>query len=251
MDKVCRDCGECKPLEDFPPSKKNKDGRVSYCRPCSRVRNRAYRDARTGGGPTRKHSARLSSPENKWCAQCQSEQPRSAFGSNRSSRGRPDLLLPALPQRRVRELREQRHGTTRDFHLKRRYGLTSADVDAMVVEQGGVCAVCRTRPPQHVDHDHLTGLVRGILCSTCNQGLGNFARRRGAPPPRCRRTSSATAGRRSGSSPVSCACVLPHVLPEPRSEPDLALLLPAGPPAGPAARPTAAAGRRRPRRRRP
>jgi len=42
----------------------------------------------------------------------------------------------------------------------------------MIEAQGGTCAVC-PGPPQHVDHDHETGEVRGILCSNCNQALGN------------------------------------------------------------------------------
>ena len=65
------------------------------------------------------------------------------------------------------------YGSTRDYHLKRRYGITSADVDTMIEAQGGVCVICREREPQHVDHDHLTGAVRGVLCSCCNQALGN------------------------------------------------------------------------------
>ena len=35
-----------------------------------------------------------------------------------------------------------------------------------------MCALCQERPAQHVDHDHLTERVRGLLCSCCNQGLG-------------------------------------------------------------------------------
>ena len=42
----------------------------------------------------------------------------------------------------------------------------------MVAAQGGTCAVC-SGPAQHVDHDHETGEVRGILCFNCNQALGN------------------------------------------------------------------------------
>jgi hypothetical protein len=42
----------------------------------------------------------------------------------------------------------------------------------MIEAQGGTCAVCPGEP-QHVDHDHETGLVRGILCFNCNQALGN------------------------------------------------------------------------------
>jgi hypothetical protein len=56
--------------------------------------------------------------------------------------------------------------------LRRRYGITSADVDTLIEAQGGTCAVCPGKP-EHVDHDHETGRVRGILCFNCNQALGN------------------------------------------------------------------------------
>jgi hypothetical protein len=64
------------------------------------------------------------------------------------------------------------YGSTREYHLRRRYGITGADFDAMVEVQGGTCAVCDQKP-EHVDHDHKTGKVRGILCFNCNQALGN------------------------------------------------------------------------------
>lgn len=69
----------------------------------------------------------------------------------------------------------------RDLNLKRLYGVSAIDVQAMVERQGGGCAVCGTtdwpgkgRCP-HVDHDHQTGLIRGALCDPCNRGLGMFA----------------------------------------------------------------------------
>ena len=46
--------------------------------------------------------------------------------------------------------------------------------DELVVQQGGVCAICGRPDPEHVDHDHETGAVRGILCFNCNGGLGQF-----------------------------------------------------------------------------
>jgi hypothetical protein len=74
----------------------------------------------------------------------------------------------------VRENVEKNHGSTRAKHLKERYGVTAEQVEAMIAEQGGVCAICLDRPAEHVDHDHETGEVRGVLCFTCNVGLGNF-----------------------------------------------------------------------------
>lgn len=60
------------------------------------------------------------------------------------------------------------------------FGLTQAQYEAMLVEQGNGCAICG-RPPEgsypgmlHVDHCHTTGLVRGLLCQVCNLSLGKF-----------------------------------------------------------------------------
>ena len=65
-------------------------------------------------------------------------------------------------------------GGSRTYHLTRRYGLTAAEVDLMLQEQSGACAICREAPAVHVDHDHMTGQVRALLCFNCNGGLGQF-----------------------------------------------------------------------------
>jgi hypothetical protein len=65
-------------------------------------------------------------------------------------------------------------GGSRTYHLTRRYGITAEESDAMFEAQGGLCAICRTAPAVHVDHDHDTGEVRALLCFGCNGGLGQF-----------------------------------------------------------------------------
>lgn len=53
--------------------------------------------------------------------------------------------------------------------------MSIADYDALLAAQGGRCAICGARPGRRnlaVDHDHATGKVRGLLCTTCNVKLG-------------------------------------------------------------------------------
>lgn len=65
--------------------------------------------------------------------------------------------------------RDRTRATTR----RRVYGLDQAGFDALMEAQGGVCAICgRQGHPLHVDHDHETGDVRGLLCGRCNSALG-------------------------------------------------------------------------------
>jgi hypothetical protein len=66
------------------------------------------------------------------------------------------------------------YGGSRHYHLKRRYGIGAAEVDELIRAQGARCAICGREDPEHVDHDHQTGTVRGVLCFNCNGGLGQF-----------------------------------------------------------------------------
>lgn len=65
----------------------------------------------------------------------------------------------------------------------KRYGLSVEDYDRILEAQGGLCAICGqaeamkrgdTTWELSVDHDHETGAVRGLLCYSCNQGVGRF-----------------------------------------------------------------------------
>jgi Recombination endonuclease VII len=54
------------------------------------------------------------------------------------------------------------------------YGIGADKVDSLIQKQGGLCAVCLKRPATQVDHDHTTGVVRGIVCLLCNAAMGAF-----------------------------------------------------------------------------
>lgn len=82
-----------------------------------------------------------------------------------------------------RRHRARNRAAYKDKELRKAFGITIADYQAMLVEQNGVCAIC-DRPettvrrgriePLSVDHCHTTGKVRGLLCAQCNKGLGMF-----------------------------------------------------------------------------
>jgi hypothetical protein len=137
--KVCRDCGEEKPLEAFPLQKGGRQGRHPLCKRC-----------------------------------------RAAQERRRYERDRERILelMRADPARRVR---------TRRQALRRKYELTLEEYDDLRIRQRGCCAICELRVAQLcVDHDHDTGEVRGLLCSNCNFGVGDFA----DSPERCFRAAS-------------------------------------------------------------
>lgn len=58
----------------------------------------------------------------------------------------------------------------------RKYGLTVEQYQALLKDQVGLCRLCHTPfgARIHIDHDHVTGRVRGLLCHPCNVGLGHF-----------------------------------------------------------------------------
>lgn len=71
-----------------------------------------------------------------------------------------------------------RIAASRKRHLRVKFGLSEEDYKNLLNKQEGLCAicknVCKTGRRLAVDHNHSTGHVRGLLCTKCNNGLGNF-----------------------------------------------------------------------------
>jgi hypothetical protein len=109
----------------------------------------------------------------KWCPDCGTVKLLADFPTNRSNKlGVHTYCKPCHNARG--KVSVAKVGGSRTYHLKRRYGITAEQADVMLAQQGGLCAICRRAPAEHVDHDHATGQVRQLLCFNCNGGLGQF-----------------------------------------------------------------------------
>ena len=173
LSKYCPDCGESRPIDVFTRDKRRRDGLAFYCRDHARQRLRDSK-ARRVGPPSRRHPVGREVPDGfKWCPDCDAVKPLAEFPKTRSSRS--GVYTYCKPCHNVRgRAAKDKVGGSRTYHLRRRYGITARDADAMLEEQGGSCAICRIEPAAHVDHDHATGAVRALLCFGCNGGLGQF-----------------------------------------------------------------------------
>jgi hypothetical protein len=146
--KRCRVCGELKVLDDFYAAAGMRDGHRNDCKAC----NLAAKAARTALNP-----------------QANRDRVKRWQEENYDRYRARQRAYKQLPERKLAE---------REYHLKKKYGITLADYDELLEVQGGVCAICGEARPEdralHVDHDHETGEVRGLLCFRCNNALGDL-----------------------------------------------------------------------------
>ena len=119
---------------------------------------------------------------------CSQNCARTARGaSNRGVKWTPERIAKRTESRKanatkasaeiIEERKAHRREMARAVNLAWKHGLTPEQFDALWDSQDGRCAICRcvltkgTREV-HVDHSHKTGAIRGILCGSCNRGLG-------------------------------------------------------------------------------
>lgn len=83
------------------------------------------------------------------------------------------VVPPAIPRFSLPKRRQ-----TRCYRMSAKFGITAPQYDWLLKQQGGGCRIChRQEKPDRalsIDHDHTTTIVRGLLCITCNLGIGQF-----------------------------------------------------------------------------
>jgi hypothetical protein len=171
--KYCPGCKVSMSVDRFHKNKSLRDGLFQYCKECNKSRTREYRHSMKKREP---HE--VPTPDFKTCHHCQEIKPRDQFWVDREKR---DGLYQLCKACRAIEHRKTYIKTIRPrlrSIVAARYGITADIFDSMISSQGGKCPICqrefsasiRTR----IDHCHTSAKVRGILCPSCNQGLGLF-----------------------------------------------------------------------------
>jgi hypothetical protein len=113
----------------------------------------------------------------KLCTKCKEFKPIESYFSDKSKN---DGLYPSCKDCKKVHQKEMWAGLPPIERLRRnlkRYNLTVEEYYEMVLLQDGKCAICKEEPVgerPYVDHCHKLGNIRGLLCSSCNFGLGHF-----------------------------------------------------------------------------
>jgi Autographiviridae endonuclease VII len=148
-EKRCPRCEETLSADAFYSCPSTRDGLSGYCKVCSRAKG--VEDWRTAS-------------------------PEKLEARRRKERERARMRAATDPEYHAQR-REWYHANkdrSRESSYRSRYGITIADYEKMLMAQGGGCAICRSTPTTvlSVDHCHETGVVRGLLCTSCNSALG-------------------------------------------------------------------------------
>ncbi len=167
MSRVCKFCSVGKPLEAFEPAKRYRGGRMPVCREC----RKGYRSAL--------HSRPKTLAGTKVCAACRDVKLTTLFAKDQRS---PDGFTPRCRACRAVVRAKEDPRKTRERFYRWKFGISVGDYEQLFLAQNRRCKICRATPEergarQHldVDHDHVSGTIRGLLCSPCNTAIGLLA----------------------------------------------------------------------------
>lgn len=124
------------------------------------------------------------------CRVCHEPKPGACFqifsngikqGRRRICRDCRNLQTLSQPSHSPENIQERNKKHSRGSYLKSRYGITEKEYDVLLQKQEGKCAICRkpasafhSKRNLGVDHNHITGENRGLLCTYCNVMIGKF-----------------------------------------------------------------------------
>lgn len=186
--KRCSKCGEEKPLSEFPKSKPGYLGTRPECKKCKAFYDKIYHS-----DPTNKDRANelRRAPERQKKMKEQQQKYRSRddvkvhIKIRQQKYGQIYYSEDSKREQRKEYSKEYRKTHKKEFLEKslNQYGITLDEYNKKVKEQNGLCLICheeekiidkRTGKTKRlcVDHDHVTGKVRGLLCNKCNQAIG-------------------------------------------------------------------------------
>ena len=119
----------------------------------------------------------------KVCTRCGETKDLDAFSADGQKRDGLKSICRTCSTDKARLDREAHPRRYREARLKNKFGISMVEYEAMSALQGGLCAICGKSEwvTAHgklrllsVDHDHESGQVRGLLCMSCNVGIGKF-----------------------------------------------------------------------------
>ena len=190
MIKICSRCSLEKEDTEFHWTKKPVQ-RSPYCKKCDNARKtKQLRKKSLDSGKTQKTltlvAKELRLKGLKFCPMCKETKNLSSFYtsglSNRGYASHCIICANQIGKNRHKLLPEEKKDyykrnkrTTRNAILKREFGITIEDYEALFKSQNGLCAICgelETRKALAVDHNHKTKIIRGLLCGRCNPAVG-------------------------------------------------------------------------------
>ena len=158
--KTCKRCNEQKAVSEFY-AYKNSNGDTRLRPRCKRCQYETWRD------PNKPRRIWAKDKKSKYCARCGTTKPKSEFHISETGR----FKTKYCKQCHSDEVQEKR--------LERDWGLTQDQYNDLLAKQGGVCAICGSSKSGTkkdgrlcIDHNHETGEIRGLLCASCNRGIG-------------------------------------------------------------------------------
>lgn len=170
--KKCSHCKQNKPVSDFSRDARRKDGLNIWCTACRKAHRIETRMTNKRGGQA---VISTETRTEKLCPHCRQVRSIDQFRLTAWGKAASWCVICDRERGKVHRAKPEIKERERRRHIQDTYGLSPDEYQRLIVEQGGRCSICGdTMRKIHVDHDHDTGRVRGLLCPSCNTGLGHF-----------------------------------------------------------------------------